>query len=89
TIVTTGAGLNHLDLPECHHRGIKTANVGDVFSADGADYASGLLIDVLRRISDIDRYVKDGFWSPKGTIVHNFDLPPLNRRLFFIAVHQI
>ncbi|CAN1792856.1 Glyoxylate/hydroxypyruvate reductase HPR3 [Linum perenne] len=56
-IVTTGAGLNHLDLPECRRRGIKIANAGDVFSADGADYAVGLLIDVFRRISAGDRYV--------------------------------
>ncbi|CAN1337432.1 Glyoxylate/hydroxypyruvate reductase HPR3 [Linum perenne] len=60
-IVTTGAGLNHLYLPECRRRGIKIANVGDVFSADGADYAIGLLIDVLQRISGGDRHVKDGF----------------------------
>ncbi|CAN1299275.1 Glyoxylate/hydroxypyruvate reductase HPR3, partial [Linum perenne] len=54
-IVTTGAGLNHLDLPECRRRGIKIAYIVDVFSADGADYAIGLLIDVLRRISGGDR----------------------------------
>ncbi|CAN1157747.1 Glyoxylate/hydroxypyruvate reductase HPR3 [Linum perenne] len=65
-IVTTGAGLNHLDLPECRRRGIKIANAGDVFSADGADYAVGLLIDVFRRISAGDRYVKDGFWASTG-----------------------
>ncbi|CAN1236676.1 Glyoxylate/hydroxypyruvate reductase HPR3 [Linum grandiflorum] len=56
-IVTTGAGVNQLDLPECRRRGIKIANAGDVFSADGADYAVGLLIDVLRKISAGDRFV--------------------------------
>ncbi|CAN0824580.1 Glyoxylate/hydroxypyruvate reductase HPR3 [Linum grandiflorum] len=65
-IVTTGAGVNQLDLPECRRRGIKIANAGDVFSADGADYAVGLLIDVLRKISAGDRFVKDGLWGSKG-----------------------
>ncbi|CAI0467129.1 unnamed protein product [Linum tenue] len=65
-IATTSAGLNLLDLPECRRRGIKIANAGDVYSTDVADYAVGLLIDVLRKISASNRYVKQGFWASKG-----------------------
>ncbi|CAI0467133.1 unnamed protein product [Linum tenue] len=65
-IVTTTAGLNQLDLPECRRRGIRIANAGDVYSADVADCAVGLLIDVLRKISASNRYVKQGFWASKG-----------------------
>ncbi|CAL1397338.1 unnamed protein product [Linum trigynum] len=65
-IVTTTAGLNQLDLPECRRRGIRIANAGDVYSADVADCAVGLLIDVLRKISACNRYVKQGFWASKG-----------------------
>lgn len=65
-IVTTSAGLNQIDLPECRRRGISIANAGDVYSADVADLAIGLLIDVLRNISASDRYVKQGLWSSKG-----------------------
>ncbi|XP_042510562.1 glyoxylate/hydroxypyruvate reductase HPR3-like [Macadamia integrifolia] len=65
-IVTTSAGLNHIDLDECRRRGIAITNAGDCFSVDGADYAIGLLLDVLRRISAADRYVRQGFWPIKG-----------------------
>ncbi|CAI0467136.1 unnamed protein product [Linum tenue] len=57
-IVTTTAGLNQLDLPECRRRGIRIANAGDVYSADVADCAVGLLIDVLRKISASNRYLR-------------------------------
>lgn len=65
-IVTTSAGVNHIDLAACSRRGIVVANAGTVFSADAADYAVGLLIDVLRRVSASDRYVRRGLWPVKG-----------------------
>ncbi|CAN1236669.1 Glyoxylate/hydroxypyruvate reductase HPR3 [Linum grandiflorum] len=65
-IVTTSAGLNQLDLLECRRRGIKIANAGDIYSADVADSAVGLLIDVLRKISASNRYVKSGLWPSQG-----------------------
>ncbi|EEF50426.1 glyoxylate/hydroxypyruvate reductase HPR3 [Ricinus communis] len=73
-IVTTSAGLNQIDLPECRRRGISIANAGDVYSADVADLAIGLLIDVLRNISASDRYVKQGLWSSKGDYPLGFKL---------------
>ncbi|KAJ4956041.1 hypothetical protein NE237_012824 [Protea cynaroides] len=65
-IVTTSAGLNHIDLTECWRRGIAIANAGDCYSEDGADYAVGLFLDVLRRISAADRYVRQGLWPTMG-----------------------
>ncbi|CAI0470543.1 unnamed protein product [Linum tenue] len=65
-IVTTSAGLDQLDLAECRRRGIRIASAGDIYSADVADCAVGLLIDVLRKISASNRYVKNGFWASKG-----------------------
>lgn len=41
------------------------ANAGSVASCDVADLAVGLLIDVLRKISVADRYVKQGLWTSK------------------------
>jgi hydroxypyruvate reductase 2 len=46
-VVTTAAGLDHVDLAECARRGVLVAGAGEVFSADVADHAVGLLIDVL------------------------------------------
>lgn len=65
-VVTTSQGLNHIDLRECRLRGIAVASVGTVFSADCADLAVGLLIDVLRKVSAANRFVKNGLWPIKG-----------------------
>ncbi|CAL9160369.1 unnamed protein product [Musa hybrid cultivar] len=64
-VCTTSAGVNHIDLAECARRGIAVANAGTVFSQEVAEYAVGLLIDVLRRVSACDRYVRRGLW-PRG-----------------------
>lgn len=65
-ICTTSAGLNHIDLPECRRRGVSIANAGSAYSEDVADLAVALLIDVLRRVSAADRFVRDGVWPIKG-----------------------
>ncbi|XP_039046120.1 glyoxylate/hydroxypyruvate reductase HPR3-like [Hibiscus syriacus] len=65
-VVTTSQGLNHIDLTECRRRGIAVAGAGTILSADCADSAVGFLIDVLRKISAANRYVKQGLWSSQG-----------------------
>ncbi|KAI9113061.1 hypothetical protein K1719_015993 [Acacia pycnantha] len=57
-LVTPSAGTNHIDLRECRRRGIKVANVGTVFSEDVADVAVGMLIDLMRKISAGDRFMR-------------------------------
>ncbi|XP_026377885.1 glyoxylate/hydroxypyruvate reductase HPR3-like [Papaver somniferum] len=61
-IVLTCVGLDNIDLDECKKRGIFIGNAGTVYSEDVADYAIGLLIDVLRRISSGHRLVRSGLW---------------------------
>ncbi|KAF5732984.1 glyoxylate/hydroxypyruvate reductase HPR3-like [Tripterygium wilfordii] len=65
-VVTTTAGVNHIDLPECCRRGIIVANSGDIYSSDVADVAVGLLISVLRKITAADRYMKQGLRAARG-----------------------
>ncbi|PHU28326.1 Glyoxylate/hydroxypyruvate reductase HPR3 [Capsicum chinense] len=65
-IVGTSAGFEHFDLNECRRRGIIVTTAGDSFSDDVADFAVGLLIDVLRRVSAADRFVRAGCWPVKG-----------------------
>ncbi|KAJ6400459.1 hypothetical protein OIU84_015999 [Salix udensis] len=65
-VVTASAGTNHIDLEACHRRGISVTNAGNVFSDDCADAAVGLLIDVLRKITASDRYVRQGLWVSEG-----------------------
>ncbi|EOA29071.1 hypothetical protein CARUB_v10025327mg [Capsella rubella] len=52
-VVTTSAGVDHVDLVECRRRGISVANAGPSFSEDVVDNAVGLLIDVFQRISAV------------------------------------
>ncbi|XP_010056258.2 glyoxylate/hydroxypyruvate reductase HPR3 [Eucalyptus grandis] len=65
-VLTTSAGLNHIDLAECRRRGVAVAGAGEVYSEEVADLAIGLLIDVLRKVSAGDRYVRRGSWSGEG-----------------------
>ncbi|GAA0144137.1 dehydrogenase [Lithospermum erythrorhizon] len=62
-VVGAGVGVDHIDLHECRRRNIRVANAGDAFSDDTADYAVGLLIDVLRGVSLADRFVRAGSWA--------------------------
>ncbi|KAK9910669.1 hypothetical protein M0R45_034623 [Rubus argutus] len=65
-IVTTSAGLDHVDLVECRRRGVAVASAAKIFTEDVADMAVGLLLDVMRKISASDRYVRDELWACKG-----------------------
>lgn len=65
-VVTASAGVNHIHMPECRRRGIAVANAGSIFSDDAADAAVGLLIDVWRKISSADRFLRQGLWSKIG-----------------------
>ncbi|CAN6227441.1 unnamed protein product [Urochloa humidicola] len=69
-VFSTGAGVDHIDLHECARRGVAVANSGNVYSADVADHAVGMLVDVLRRISAADRFVRGGLWPAQGDYPH-------------------
>ncbi|KAK7349591.1 hypothetical protein VNO77_07074 [Canavalia gladiata] len=67
-VVTASIGTDHIDLNECHRRGIKVAAAGGTFSEDVADMAIALLIDVMTKISAADRLLRtrnrcSGFWD--------------------------
>ncbi|TVT97657.1 hypothetical protein EJB05_57107, partial [Eragrostis curvula] len=62
-VVTTSAGV---DLADCGRRGVAGAGAGEIFSVDVADHAVGLLVDVLRRVSAADSYVRRGHWPARG-----------------------
>lgn len=61
-IVAASAGVDHIDLTECRRRSIATTNASSAFSEPVAEYAVALLIDVLRRLSASDRYVRSSLW---------------------------
>ncbi|PRQ57727.1 putative oxidoreductase [Rosa chinensis] len=65
-IATTSAVLDHVDLAECRRRGVAVVDAGKAFAEDAADSAVGLFIDVMRKISASNRYVRDGLWATRG-----------------------
>ncbi|KAJ1269812.1 hypothetical protein BS78_06G006500 [Paspalum vaginatum] len=65
-LVSLAAGVDFIDLDECARRGVAVANSGRVFSPDVADHAVAMLIDVLRRVSAAQRFVRSGLWPVHG-----------------------
>ncbi|XP_076892157.1 glyoxylate/hydroxypyruvate reductase HPR3-like [Bidens hawaiensis] len=65
-VIGTSAGVDHIDLAECLRRNIRVTSAGLAFSEDVADYAIGLLLDILRRVSAADRFVRASLWPAKG-----------------------
>lgn len=56
-------GLDKIDLNKCKEKGIRVTNTPDVLTEDVADLAVGLMLAVLRRICECDRYVRKGLWK--------------------------
>jgi hydroxypyruvate reductase len=62
-ISSFGVGLDKLDLQAAARRGIPVGYTPDVLNDCVADLAFGLLLDVGRRLSEGDRYVRAGRWA--------------------------
>lgn len=56
-------GLDKVDLDKCREKGIRVTNTPDVLTEDVADTAIGLVLAVLRRLCECDRYVRKGLWK--------------------------
>jgi lactate dehydrogenase-like 2-hydroxyacid dehydrogenase len=65
-VVNFGVGYDTTDVEEAGRRGIGVSNTPDVLTDCVADTAVGLMIDVLRRFSAADRYVRQGRWPVEG-----------------------
>lgn len=61
-IVHFGVGYETTDVASARSRGIVVSNTPDVLTDCVADLAVGGLIDVLRRLSAADRFVRRGDW---------------------------
>jgi lactate dehydrogenase-like 2-hydroxyacid dehydrogenase len=62
-VVNFGVGYDSTDISEAANRGIVVSNTPDVLTDCVADTAVGLLIDVMRRLSAADRFVRRGEWT--------------------------
>jgi lactate dehydrogenase-like 2-hydroxyacid dehydrogenase len=61
-INTFGVGVDAIDLAVARRRGVAVSNTPDVLNDCVADEAFGMLIDVARRLSAADRFVRRGDW---------------------------
>ena len=61
-IASFGVGVDAIDLVAARERGVAVSNTPDVLTDCVADLAFGLLIDVARRLSAADRFVRRGDW---------------------------
>jgi lactate dehydrogenase-like 2-hydroxyacid dehydrogenase len=64
-IACYGVGVDAVDLAAARARGVAVTNTPDVLTDDVADLAIGLMLAVLRRIAEGDRYVRAGRWLEK------------------------
>ncbi|KAK4269373.1 hypothetical protein QN277_022537 [Acacia crassicarpa] len=56
-------GVDHIDLNKCREKGIRVTNTPDVLTDEVADLTIGLILAVLRRLCECDRYVRSGKWK--------------------------
>lgn len=63
-IVATGSvGYNHVDVAACSQRGIPVTNTPDVLTQATADMAWSLLMATARRITESERWLRQGNWQ--------------------------
>lgn len=67
-VCSFGVGYDSIDMAAARARGIAVTNTPDVLNGCVADLAVGLILDVARRISAADRFVRAGGWGQGGAL---------------------
>jgi glyoxylate/hydroxypyruvate/2-ketogluconate reductase len=63
-LVATGSvGYNHIDLAACGRSGVAVTNTPDVLTEATADMAFALLMATARRITESERWLRQGYWQ--------------------------
>ncbi|KAK9923376.1 hypothetical protein M0R45_031798 [Rubus argutus] len=62
-VASFSVGMDKVDLKKCKEKGIRVTNTPDVLNDDVADLAIGLVLAVMRRLCESDRYVRSGQWK--------------------------
>jgi lactate dehydrogenase-like 2-hydroxyacid dehydrogenase len=74
-VANIAVGYDNLDIEALTRRRIWATNVPTAFAAPTAEVALGLMLSVMRRMSESERYVRAGEWE--GAIPGRFDGPSL------------
>ena len=56
-------GYNNVDLAACTARGVRVSNAPDVLTETTADFGFALMMAAARRISEAERYLREGRWT--------------------------
>ncbi|WP_269629782.1 2-hydroxyacid dehydrogenase [Pelomonas sp. BJYL3] len=56
-------GYNNVDLAACTARGVRVSNAPDVLTETTADFGFALMMAAARRISESERYLREGQWK--------------------------
>lgn len=82
-----GVGVDATDREACRRRGIPITNTPDVLTEDVADMGLVLMLCVLRRILQGDRWVREGRWAREGSMP--LSTTARGRRLGIIGLGRI
>jgi len=61
-VANIAVGHNNIDLAACTARGVLATNTPGVLDETTADYAWALLLGVARRLTEAERYLREGRW---------------------------
>jgi gluconate 2-dehydrogenase len=62
-VANMAVGYNNIDVPACTARGIMATNTPGVLDDSTADLAWTLMLGAARRITEVERYVRQGKWK--------------------------
>lgn len=60
-----GSGLDNMDLQAAEERGIKVYNTPDVATRAVAELTVGVILNLLRKVNQLDRVIRDGNWDKR------------------------
>jgi gluconate 2-dehydrogenase len=62
-VANIAVGYNNIDVPACTARGILVTNTPGVLDDSTADLAWTLMLGAARRLTEVERYVRNGDWK--------------------------
>ncbi|HEY8977533.1 MAG TPA: D-glycerate dehydrogenase [Burkholderiaceae bacterium] len=65
-VCTMAVGYNNIDVPACTARGVVVTNAPGVLTETTADFGFALMMATARRISESERFLREGEWKHWG-----------------------
>ena len=87
-VAFVGAGYENIDMKVAMARGLTVTNTAGANAVDVAEHAMALILDVARRISEADRYVRTGKWVANGRMA-GFSHRVTGRKLGILGLGNI